>query len=176
MSKKRTILIFLPLLSCIITLQSCIYSFTGASVPSHLKSVAIPIFSDRSGSGEFDLNRRITNQVIKKFIDDNTLRVSERQNSDSILEGTVVGLSDTPAVVSGGENVTTRRMTLTVRAVYRDLVKKTTVFEKNFSNYSDYPTTKFQAGEDVTTVRKKAIDDVIDKITEDILLGVVSNW
>lgn len=160
----------------IATLQSCSYSFTGASVPSHLKTISIPVFSDKSGSGEFDLNRKTTTQLIQKFNDDNTLLVTDRLNSDSILEGSIVALSDAPSVVSGGETVSTRRLTITVRAIFKDRIKKITVFEKNFSNYGDYPTTIFPAGENVTSVRKKAIDEAIDKITEDILLGVVSNW
>lgn len=172
----KRFLVFVLLLSGIVILQSCSYSFTGASVPSHLKTISIPTFSDKSGSGEFDLNRKLSSQLIQKFIDDNTLLVSDRLNSDSILEGTIVALSDAPSVVSGGETVTSRRVTITIRAVYKDLVKKQTVFEKNFSNYGDYPTTKFPPGDDVISVRKKAIDEAIDKITEDILLGVVSNW
>jgi len=167
----RHFLVFVLLLSGIVLLQSCSYSFTGASVPSHLKTIAIPIFSDKSGSGEFDLNIKLSNQLIQKFIDDNTLLVSDRLNSDSILDGTIVTLSDAPSVVSGGEKVTSRRITITVRAVYKDLVKKQTVFEKNFSNYGDYV-----VGGDITSVRKQAINSAIDKITEDILLGVVSNW
>lgn len=154
-----------------ITLSSCSYSFTGASVAAHLKTISIPVFSDKSGSGEFDLNRKITTQLIQKFIDDNTLLVSDRLNSDSMLEGTITALSDAPSVVSGGEKVTSRRITITVRAVYKDLVKKQTIFEKNFSNYGDYV-----VGGDITSVRKLAIEGAIEKISEDILLGVVSNW
>lgn len=172
----RRLLVFILLLNVGFILQSCSYSFTGASVPSHLKTISIPIFKDNSGSGEFDLNRRLSNQLIQKFKDDNTLVVSDRLNSDSILEGTIVTLNDAPSIVSGGEKVTSRRITITVRTVYKDLTKKQTVFEKNFSNYGDYPTTKFPPGADVTSVRKTAIDEAIDKIAEDILLGVVSNW
>lgn len=158
-------------LSGTISLQSCSYSFTGASVPVHLKTISISVFSDKSGSGEVDLNRKLTNQIIQRFIDDNTLLVSDRINSDSMLEGTIVTLSDAPAVVSGGEKVTSRRITVTVRAIYKDLVKKQTVFEKSFSEYTDYV-----VGGDITYVRKSAIDSAIKKIAEDILLGVVSNW
>ncbi len=164
------------LIAGLIILQSCSYSFTGASVPAHLKSISIPVFSDKSGSGEFDLNRNITNKLIQKFIDDNTLQIGTMQNANSVLEGTISGLSDSFSVVSGGDKVTTRRITITVRAVYKDLVKKTTVFQREFSNYSDYPTVDFPPGDDITSVRKKAIESAIDKITEDILLGVVSNW
>lgn len=163
-------------ISGLIFLQACSYSFTGASVPAHLKSISIPVFSDKSGSGEFDLNRNITNKLIQKFIDDNTLQIGTLQNANSILEGTITGLSDSFSVVSGGDQVTTRRITVTVRAVHKDLVKKTTVFQRDFSNYSDYPTVNFPPGDDITSVRKKAIESAIDKITEDILLGVVSNW
>ena len=172
----KSFLAFVLLMSCIVALQSCSYSFTGASVPSHLKTISIPVLSDKSGSGEFDLNRKTTTQLIQKFNDDNTLLVSDRLNSDSILEGSIVALSDAPSVVSGGETVSTRRLTITVRVIFKDRIKKITVFEKNFSNYGDYPTTIFPPGENVTSVRKKAIDEAIDKITEDILLGVVSNW
>ncbi|MBM4171239.1 MAG: hypothetical protein FJ214_05155 [Ignavibacteria bacterium] len=152
-------------------ITSCSYSFSGASVPPHLKTISIPIFSDRSGSGEFDLSEKLTKDLIQKFIDDNTLQVSDKLKSDSILEGTVASLSDAPAVVSGGENITSRRITLTVKVVYKDLIKKITVFDRTFSNYGDYP-----VGGDISTVRRAAIDSAIEKLTEDILLGVVSNW
>jgi hypothetical protein len=152
-------------------LNGCSYSFTGASVPPHLKTIAIPIFSDRSGSGEFSLGEKITNGLIKKFIEDNTLLVADKLKSDCTLEGTVSSLTDAPTVVTGDENISTRRLTITVRVIYKDLVKKTTIFEKNFSNYGDY-----QTDGDVYTARQDAIDSAIEKITEDVLLGVVSNW
>ena len=152
-------------------ITACSYSFSGSSVPSHLKTISIPIFSDKSGSGEFDLNQKLTRQVIQKFIDDNTLLVSDRQNSNALLEGTVTALSDASAIISGGEKITARRITISVRIVYKDLVKKQQIFDRNFSNYGDYT-----VGGDITSVRKAAIDTAINKIAEDILLGVVSNW
>lgn len=173
MNYNKFINAFLPVLflAPLFILSSCSYSFTGASVPPHLRTISIPTFSDRSGSGEFDLADKLTRNVTQKFIEDNTLQVSSQLNADAILEGTVTSLVDAPEVVSGGENITSRRMTVTVRVVYKDLVKRLTIFERNFSNYGDYP-----VGGDVTLVRKNAIDTAIEKIAEDILLGVVSNW
>lgn len=160
-------------------MTACSYSFTGASVPPHLKTVSIPLFIDRSGSGEFDLSEKLTNELIKKFIDDNTLTIGDKLKSDSIIDGTVVSLTDGPAVVSGGvaetgrEKITARRITITVKVVYRDLVKRQTIFERTFSNYGDYAV---DDNGDITLLRRKAIDIAINRITEDILLGVVSNW
>jgi len=155
----------------VFTLQACSYSFTGASVPEHLKSISVPISVDRSGSGEPALGETLTNELIIKFEEDNTLQVSDKVNADAILECTILTLSDAPAIVSSGEDVASRRITLRVKVVYRDFVTRETVFDRNFSNFGDYPNQG-----DLQTVRRDAIDVAVDKITEDILLAVVSNW
>ncbi len=148
----------------------CAYSFTGASVPEHLKTIAIPIADDRSGSGEPGLRENLTQKLIQKFIDDNTLQVSERTSANALLECSIVSLSDAPAIVSAGESITSRKITIGVRVIYRDLVKRTTVFEKTFSNYSDYLSSNPIEG------RKTAIEEAIELISDDILLDTVSGW
>ena len=101
----------------------CAYSFTGASVPEHLKTIAIPIADDRSGSGEPGLRENLTQKLIQKFIDDNTLQVSERTTANALLECSIVSLSDAPAIVSAGESITSRRITIGIKVIYRDLSK-----------------------------------------------------
>ncbi|MBZ0200231.1 MAG: hypothetical protein K8H86_10210 [Ignavibacteriaceae bacterium] len=148
----------------------CTYSFTGASVPEHLKTVAIPIADDRSGSGEPGIREMLTDKLTQKFIDDNTLQVAERLSANAIVECTIVSLSDAPAIVSAGETVATRRITIRVHVTYRDMVKRKTVYDKDFSNYGDYP------GGGTINDRGNAIEEAIDKITDDILLDTVSGW
>ena len=148
----------------------CSYSFTGASVPEHIKTISIPVADDRSGAGEPGLRELFTNKLTQKFIDDNTLRVADRTNANASLDCTISSFSDAPAVVSGGENVTTRRITIGVQVIYKDLVKRKTIFEQNFSNYGDY---NASGG---LTEKNTAIGVAVDKITEDILLAAVSGW
>lgn len=148
----------------------CVYSFTGASVPEHLTTIAIPIVDDRSGSGEPGLREKITEVLTQKFIDDNTLQVTDKTTANAILECTVVSLTDAPAIVSAGEQIATRRITISVQVVNKDLVKRKTIFEKTFSNYGDYP-----SGGSIDS-RKNAIGEAIEKITQDILLDTVSGW
>jgi Lipopolysaccharide-assembly len=148
----------------------CTYSFSGASVPEHLKTIAIPVAEDRSGAGIPGLRELLTEQLINKFIEDNSLQVAERTTANAILECTVVSFSDAPAIVSAGENIELRRVTVIVKVSYKDLIKRQTIFDKNFSNYGDYP-----PGGTVNE-RQTAIETAVDKISEDILLGVVSGW
>ncbi len=166
------IAVFLLFISlCVLNFASCCaYSFTGASVPKHIESIAIPIADDRSGAGEPGLRELLTERLTQKFIDDNTLRVAERINASAVLECTIISLSDAPAIVTAGETITSRRITITVQAAYRDLVQRVTVFEKNFSNYGDYP-----SGGSISQ-RNEAIASAVEKISEDILLDTVSGW
>jgi hypothetical protein len=148
----------------------CSYSFTGASVPPHLKTISIPVADDRSGAGVPGLRELFTTMLTQKFIDDNTLRVSDRVNANASLDCTISSYSDAPAVVSGANNVTTRRITIGVQVIYKDLVKRKNIFEQTFSNYGDY------SGNGGLTEKNAAINIAVDKITEDVLLAAVSGW
>ncbi|MER3525152.1 MAG: hypothetical protein C4326_14175 [Ignavibacteria bacterium] len=146
------------------------YSFTGASVPSHLKTIAIPVMDDQSGSGEASLRDDMTRTLTDLFVRDNSLEVADKNTADSILEGTILPLRDEIVAVSGGETVNKRRITLSVKVVYHDMKLRKKVYEKTFSNYGDYnPTGGFAQ-------RKAAFDEAIRKICEDILLETVSGW
>jgi hypothetical protein len=158
--------ILLNFVSC----SGCPYSFTGASVPPHLKTIAIPYADDRSGAGEPSLRDLLTQMLTQKFINDNNLKITDRSSADAVLECIITGFNDAPAIVSSGENVTTRRITITVQVSYKDLVKRKTIYEKQFSNYGDYDPSK---GFDD---RNNAISTAIDKISDDILLDTVSGW
>ena len=159
-------LIILPIL-----LSACSYSFTGSSVPSHLKTIYIPFCIDNTGSGEPTLADDFTSKLIDQFISDNSLSVSDKSKTDAMLDCTINSIQDAPTVIQGGETVSMRRLTINARVIYKDYVLKKTVFDKQFSAYSDYKTDG-----DVSTLRSEAILSAVDLITEDILLAVVSDW
>jgi len=152
-------------------LFGCSYSFTGSSVPNHLKTITIPFCIDRSGSGEPNMADDFTNTLIDQFESDNSLSFTDKSKADASLDCTINSISDAPTVIEGGENVSVRRLTINARVIYRDFVMKKTVFDKRFSNYGDY-----ENSGDIPTNRSNAIQTAIDRITEDILLGVVSDW
>ncbi|MBT8391441.1 MAG: hypothetical protein KJO48_06705 [Ignavibacteria bacterium] len=170
--KTRLHLIFVLLFSTLmlVNFNRCSYSFTGASVPSHLKTIAIPVTEDRSPAAIPGIRELLTDELIQKFIDDNSLQVAEGTTADAILECVITNVTDVPSIVSAGEQVSSRRLTVNVKVLYKDLVKKTTVFDENFTNYGDYV-----PGGSVND-REPAIETALDKISEDILLAVVSGW
>ena len=148
-------------------LNGC-YSFTGSSVPSHLKTVAIPLFEDVSGFGEPGLREQFTQQLIQLFVNDNSLELGERLTSDSILEGSIVTVTDAASVISAGEQVTKRKVTVIVHATFTDMKFRKKMWEKNFSEYGEY-----QQG---TETRSVGLNDAVKKVAEDVLLETVSGW
>jgi len=166
----KTVALFI-LTIIFVNFKGCVYSFTGASVPPHLKTIAIPIFEDRSGFSEPGLREEFTDKLTQLFIDDNTFQITDKTNADALLECAVTNLTDEPVVVSGGESVTTRRIKINVKVIYRDLVNKENIFDKTFSNSGDYDATSggFES-------RQSGIETAVQRISEDILLSTVSNW
>jgi hypothetical protein len=173
--KLKNLSIFLFVIMLVVKLSGCFYSFTGASVPSHLKTIAIPVFEDKSGSGEAGLRENFTNDLIQKFTDDNTLQVAPRTSADAVLDCTITSLSETYNSVTTDANNreagSSKRVTITVRVIYKDLVQRKTISDKKYSEFANYDLTG-----NIVTNRQEAITTAIDRITDDILLGTVSNW
>ncbi len=151
-------------------IAGCAYSFTGASVPAHLKTVAIPLVDDQSGFGEPGLRENFTTVIVQLFTADNSLEVADRNTSDSILEGAILSISDAPAVVSQGEQVTRRRVTVSARFAFQDKKLRKKVWDKTFSNWGDY-----DSGGGLSQ-RQVGLQEAMKKIAEDVLLETVSGW
>ena len=153
-----------------IVLSSCTYSFKGGSVPPHLKTVAIPIVEDQSGYGDPTLRDSFTKILVERFTNDNTLQLTDRNTADSMLEGVVTDVKDTPEVLQSGEQVTLRKITITVRMTFQDLKLRKKIWEKSFSGWGNYP-----SGGGLTQ-RNEGIQQAVDKLTEDILNETVAGW
>lgn len=154
-----------------VVLSACSYSFTGASLPAHIKTINIQPFNDKSGSGEPYLSDDITNQLITLFVDDGNLTITDADKADSKLSGTITQFTDRAETITG-ENITARKITIRVKAVYMDLVKRKKIFEKTFTAFSNYN----NSSSDITDARNAAIKEALDQIAEDILIGVIAQW
>jgi hypothetical protein len=146
------------------------YSFTGASVPAHLKTVAIPLVDDQSGFGEPGLRERFTTELTNLFVSDNSLEVADRSTADAILEGVVTNITDAPSTIEQGDQVTKRRVTVSTRFILKDMKLRRTMWEKTFSNWGDYPS---GGG---PSQRQGGLSEAIRKVSEDVLLEAVSGW
>jgi len=164
----KIIVLFLSL--AVINFGCGSYSFTGSSVPSHLKTISIPVAQDKSPAAIPGLRELLTDNLIQKFINDNSFQVSGMTGSDASLDCVITSVTDAPAIVSAGDQISARKVTIIVKVVYKDLVMKKTVFDKNFTGYGEYVPAQTE------NKRQQAIEIAVNYIAEDILLAVVSGW
>ncbi|HWF43688.1 MAG TPA: LptE family protein [Candidatus Kapabacteria bacterium] len=152
-------------------LSGC-YSFTGASLPSYLHTIAIPLVEDNSGFGQPDVRQNLTDNLIQKFTNEGSLRVANVSNADAVLEVSIPsnGILDESVSVRPGDQTTTKRVTLHVHAIYRDQKKQKLFWENDFTQSSDYPISQNLAG------LRTALHDAEDKLSETLLIAAISNW
>lgn len=153
-----------------LVLSGCRYSFSGGSVPAHLKTIAIPIVQDQSGYGDPVLRDEFTQQLIQRFTNDGSLTLADRNSADSILEAVITNVRESAVVVNPGEQVSQRRMSVTARVTFTDLKLRKKVWEKDMTQWGDY------ASGGGPTQRNEGVREAVRKITEDILNETVAGW
>jgi hypothetical protein len=154
----------------LLVLWSGCYSFTGSSIPPHIHTIGIPLAEDNSGFGQSDVRQSLTEFLIQKFTNEGSLRVANRSNSDAVLENTITSITDNTVSVRAGEEVTTKRVTISVRAIYRDQKKQKLFWERDFSQSADYPIQESLSG------LRTALRQAEEKVADDMMLAAISNW
>jgi outer membrane lipopolysaccharide assembly protein LptE/RlpB len=75
------------LLSTFLLITGCGYHLvgTGTTLPSHLKTIAIPVFENKSSQP--NIHRDITNAIRQSFINDGRLKVVKTHEADLVMKG-----------------------------------------------------------------------------------------
>jgi len=162
----------IPLIFAALLFQSCgIYSFKGNNPPEGIRTLSVPLFNDNSGFAESGLKEQFTELLKSKIISDNTLRLVDKTTADGVLICTINTVRDDALVISGNENVTKRKITIVVNVVFENLKKQKKIWDRNYENWGEYNSSTNSFSE-----RQAGITLARDKITEDILNDIISNW
>ena len=142
------------------------YSFSGSSIPSHIKSVAIPIFENETA--EFGIKEKVTDALLENFISENILKISDKKNADSIIRGTIMKITDVPFTFDENEIVQEYRVTIYLNLVWHDQVKDNDLFDGKINGWGVYPANSPEERDDGI---EKAIERLISEITNKTLSG-----
>lgn len=142
------------------------YSFSGSSIPSHIKSVAIPIFENETA--EFGIKEKVTDALLENFISENILKISDKKNADSIIRGTIMKITDVPFTFDENEIVQEYRVTIYLNLVWHDQVKDNDLFDGKINGWGVYPANSPEERDDGI---EKAIERLITEITNKTLSG-----
>ena len=154
----------------LLAFEGCTYSFRGASLPPGVHSVSVQVFDDKSGFGDPNLRINLTNELTQKLVADNTLRVTNMSTADAAIIGDVNSVSNQPSAVQGNQQVGKWRITVDVSIKFENLKTQKAIWTKDFSDWGEYDPSTGASQRDIGLTQAE------DKLTEDILLAVVTNW
>lgn len=162
---KRYLLFFL----CISFVGCGVYTFSGSTLPSHLKTVDIPLFTNQSlqpGVAE-----DITAKLNSKVQEDNLLKPVS-QNSDATIIGKVLSYDNRPYTYGSKSvrnvDVSSYSVKISVEVEFLDNKKDKTIYKGVITEEGIYD---FE-GETEEVGKERAVEKIIDKIMQ----NSVQSW
>lgn len=148
------------------SVQSCkIYSFSGASIPSDIKTFTIDIFENKAPNAPVYFNQLLTDKLKLKLVSEASLR-QENVGGDITMKGVVssymVAAFAPTAQVQTGVN----RLTITVRVDYVNSKDEKDKWSENFTRYAEFPATELltnREGQLIEEINKQLVDDIFNR-------------
>jgi len=172
-ARAHTIWMALLVLVMSISMSGCgAYSFSGATIPSDIETISIPLVDDRSTNPFPSLSGDLTDLLIEQFVDRTRLSLTtDDANADARLNVVVQRYTNEPTTVGADERATANRVTVDVEVEYVDQVNDEVMLSRSFSGSSEYSPTNddVQGSEEAT---QRALRD----LAESIFSQATSNW
>lgn len=149
-------------------LGGCVYTFSGSTLPSHLKTVEIPLFSNQSL--EPNVADEITQDLNRQIVSGNLLKVVER-NADARISGIVVSYSNSPYTYAAAETRQVSVQQYVVRIVaeveFVDKKKDGEIYKGTITGEGIYDL----SNQTETDGRKKAVAELVQRIMQNSVQG-----
>ncbi len=156
-------------------LQGCgIYSFSGSSLSSEVKTFSIQNFQSDAALGPPDLAEKFTETLARELLQRTSLS-QVTTKGDIQFEGIITQFDYKPvAPTSGGENdhANITQLTITMQVSYINLKEQEFVFSKRkFSQHADMP-----ANASTDTEESSLVEEIFLKLIKDIFNASVASW
>lgn len=159
------IILTLTLVACKVN-----YSFTGASIPTDVKTFSVKTFQNYAPLANPSLSQTFSEALKDVFISQTSLQMLP-SNGDLQFEGSITGYTITPNAIQGDQTAATNRLSITVDVKFTNTKDDKQSFEQSFTRYAD-----FESSINLTTIEDDLIKDINSQLTQDIFNRAVSNW
>ena len=152
----------------------CGYSFSGSSLPGHLKTIAIPVFENQSLDPT--IAEEVTRGILDQFLEDNRLKVVREPRADCVLEGKVIDYQRRVYSYTSAQEPQEYIVVIVIAVVLKDRVKSQDVWSKDdlraTATYSAVGGTEVGQSDSEVEARKMAIEE----LGQDILAKSLEQW
>ncbi len=146
------------------------YSLSGASIPPDAKTFSVAYFPNNAPMVAPILSATLTDELTQRFASRTTL-AQVPEGGDFAFEGEIIGYTSTTSSVASGDYALQNRLTITVKVKFTNAIDDKMSFNRNFSAYADYDSTKL-----LTEVEGALIAEIVEQLVTDIFMASASNW
>lgn len=166
----RKLIILLAASVALLTACTVKYSLSGASIPPDAKTFSVAYFPNNAPMVAPILSATLTDELTQRFATRTSLTQVE-EGGDFAFEGEIVGYTSNTSSVSSGDYALQNRLTITVKVKFTNAIDDKMSFNRNFSAYADYDSTKL-----LTEVESELIPQIVEQLVTDIFQAAASNW
>lgn len=155
-----------------LVVQSCNvrYSLSGASIPADAKTISVQHFVNRAPLGTANIEQYFTDELKDKFKSQTSLKVINDIGHLN-FEGEITRYFIQPIAITGNEMAAQNRLTITAHVKFTNEIEPEYNFDSDFSQYKDYP-----SDDDLSSVEQELVEDIVERLIEDIFNKAVVNW
>lgn len=153
--------------------QSCgVYSFTGADIDySTTKTFQVSNFQNNAPIVEPGIARLFTQQLQDLLLNQTSLDLVNN-NGDLVYEGEITEYYVAPITATASNTAAENRLTISINVRFYNTKASEKDFEQRFSFYKDYSGEQQLSGSSLDAV----IDEIYERITQDIFNKSLANW
>ena len=166
---QATVALLLPVLLA----AGCSYSPNPALFPTHLKTIAVPVFQNRTTQPA--LEEEVTTAVVNRFIRDSKLRVVSEDQADLVITGGISAYKNAVFGFNAREQAQEYQVAVTVVVSVRDKVKNRELWKDDgLVRTANYFVTASPGQAPQTEAQGRVA--AVDKLADAILNRTVENW
>lgn len=152
--------------------QACTvkYTLTGASIAPDVKTISVQYFVNRAPLGMANLEQYFTNELKDKFKSQTNLTLVNDMGHLN-FEGEITRYFTQPMAITGDETATQNRLSITVHVRFTNEIEPDYNFDTDFTQFADY-----DSNLDLSSVEQQLVEEITEKLIEDIFNKSVVNW
>lgn len=167
---RRLLSIAIIALAAVLSGGCGIYSFSGTSIQSAVKTITLNYFEYKALKVNPTLSNDLSEAMKDKFRKMTRLEQVD-EDGDMELEGAITGYDVRAAAITADEVAAKNRLTVTVHIKFTNNKYPEDNVEKDFSAYAEYDSTNT-----LDAVESTLCEQIIEQLAEDIFNACVAQW
>ncbi|MCG8574963.1 MAG: LPS assembly lipoprotein LptE [Flavobacteriales bacterium] len=157
-------------IALIFLLSACTINYGMIDGSIDADTFSVELFEEQASNAPAGYGATYTD-FLKDYMISRTKLNLKNQNADIEISGKIIQYNTSPVSVQTDEVAALNRLTVVIAVTVVNNLKEEDSFESNFRQFSDY-----SADQDLASVEEELLSDINDKLSQDIINRLTSNW